>query len=151
MKKIFILSLLMLSGVLAVHGQEITITGKVSDAQGPLPGVNVIVKGTTTGVITDFDGLYSLTAGSDATLIYSFLGYAKKEVAVNGNTTLNVTLEELPIDSIMSRKAADSCLLRSAGVSALNISPRPLTAAWYRSSIILLSRKPVSGQVGGVS
>jgi iron complex outermembrane receptor protein len=94
MKKILTLSFLMLHTLFVVHAQEITITGKVSDSQGPLPGVNVIVKGTTKGVITDFDGLYSISASSDAVLIYSFIGYAKLQIPANGKTTLNVTLEE---------------------------------------------------------
>ena len=94
MKKVIMFSFLVLQGLLAVHAQEITVSGKVSDAQGPLPGVNVMVKGTSTGVITDFDGLYSLTANSNATLVYSFIGYATKEMAVNGKTTMNVTLQE---------------------------------------------------------
>ena len=94
MKKILTLSFLLLHTFFVVQAQEITINGKVSDAQGPLPGVNVLVKGTTKGVITDFDGLYSITADSDATLVYSFIGYAKLEIPVNSKTTINAILEE---------------------------------------------------------
>ncbi|SEL56398.1 iron complex outermembrane recepter protein [Maribacter orientalis] len=94
MKKILTLSFLLLCTLHVARAQENTITGKVSDSQGPLAGVNVMVKGTTTGVITDFDGLYSITAASDATLVYSFIGYAKLEMPVNGKTTMNVILEE---------------------------------------------------------
>jgi len=72
-----------------------TVSGVVSDASGPLPGVNVLVKGTTTGTQTDFDGNYSVNVStSDAVLVFSFLGYSSQEVPVNGQTTINVTLSE---------------------------------------------------------
>jgi len=84
-------------GVLAAftaHGQEKTITGKVMDNIGPLPGVNVIIKGTTTGVQTDFDGHYSLRASIGDILQYSFLGMSTKEIVVGSLNEINVTMEE---------------------------------------------------------
>src|SRR5690606_27606720 len=72
-----------------------TVTGTVSDQSGPLPGANVLVKGTTNGTQTDFDGNYSLdNVGSNATLVFSYIGYKKTEVPVNGKTTIDVNLEE---------------------------------------------------------
>lgn len=74
---------------------QITITGTVLDNLGnPLPGTNVIVKGTTTGTQTDFDGNYAITAASDATLIFSYVGFRTVEVPVNGNSTVDVSMEE---------------------------------------------------------
>ncbi|WP_375324133.1 SusC/RagA family TonB-linked outer membrane protein [Flagellimonas sp. GZD32] len=74
---------------------QITITGTVVDAMGtPLPGTNVIVKGTTNGTQADFDGNYSITAASDATLIFSYVGFKTVEIPVNGNATVDVTMEE---------------------------------------------------------
>ncbi|WP_421824402.1 SusC/RagA family TonB-linked outer membrane protein [Flagellimonas oceanensis] len=74
---------------------QITITGTVVDNFGaPLPGTNVIVKGTTNGTQTDFDGNYSITAASDATLIFSYVGFKTTEIPVNGNSTIDVSLEE---------------------------------------------------------
>ncbi len=74
---------------------QVTITGTVVDNFGtPLPGTNVIVKGTTNGTQTDFDGNYSITAASDATLIFSYVGFKTLEIPVNGNTTIDVTMEE---------------------------------------------------------
>ncbi|MCF8273679.1 MAG: SusC/RagA family TonB-linked outer membrane protein [Flavobacteriaceae bacterium] len=70
-----------------------SVTGTVSDASGPLPGVNVLVKGTATGTVTDFDGNYSINANSGTTLVFSFVGYLTQEVVVSG-TTVNVTLAE---------------------------------------------------------
>ena len=70
-----------------------SVSGVVSDASGPLPGVNVIVKGTATGTVTNFDGEFQINANSGDTLVFSFLGYLTQEVVVSG-TTLNVTLAE---------------------------------------------------------
>jgi len=72
-----------------------TVKGVVSDTSGPLPGVSVLLKGTNSGTETDLDGNYSIdVTSSDAVLVFSYLGYKTKEVAVSGKTTLNVTLEE---------------------------------------------------------
>ncbi|MEH6679175.1 MAG: SusC/RagA family TonB-linked outer membrane protein [Sediminicola sp.] len=73
-----------------------TITGTVTDNSGaPLPGVNVVVKGTTNGTSTDFDGNYSITvSGSGATLVFSSLGFSSKEIAINGQSTINTSMEE---------------------------------------------------------
>ncbi|MGE5943246.1 MAG: SusC/RagA family TonB-linked outer membrane protein [Flavobacteriales bacterium] len=74
---------------------QIRVSGTVSDANGPLPGVSVIVDGTTNGVATDFDGNYTLSnVASNATLVISYLGYVTQRVPVNGQTTVNVTLAE---------------------------------------------------------
>jgi len=73
-----------------------TITGKVSIATGaPLPGTAVVVKGTTTGVITDSNGIYSLSnLPANATLKFSFVGMSSQEIVVGNSTTINVTLLE---------------------------------------------------------
>lgn len=71
------------------------VSGTVSDASGPLPGASIVVKGTTTGAQTDFDGNYTLSGvPEDATLVFSYIGYANQEISVNGQTSIDVTLEE---------------------------------------------------------
>ena len=71
-----------------------TISGTVSDESGPLPGVNIIVKGTTNGTQTDFDGNYSISVqGSDAILVFSYLGYKSQEITVGSDSEVNVLLE----------------------------------------------------------
>lgn len=70
-----------------------TVTGTVSDASGPLPGVNVLVKGTNTGTVTDFDGNFQISAKNGETLVFSFVGYKAKEVVVSGGKVA-VTLAE---------------------------------------------------------
>ncbi len=72
-----------------------TVTGTVTDDTGtPLPGASIVVKGTTNGTQTDFDGNYTIEADSDATLVVSYIGYATQEIAVNGQSTINVTMAE---------------------------------------------------------
>lgn len=76
--------------------QKKTVSGKVTDNQGaPLPGVTIVVKGTTTGTVTDTDGNYSLSNIPDgATLQFSFVGMQTIEIAVENQSTINVTMEE---------------------------------------------------------
>ncbi len=74
-----------------------TVNGNITDSSygGPLAGVNVVVKGTSRGAISDFDGNYSITVDRfPATLVFSSLGYETKEMMVEGPTTLNVSIGE---------------------------------------------------------
>ena len=116
---------------------DITITGKVTGAEAgeELPGVNVLVKGTSIGTITDIGGNYRLTAPDDATtLVFSFVGYEAKEVPINGQTTINVTLEddikaleEVVVVGFGTQKKAD--LTGSvASISAAEIAEKPITS-----------------------
>jgi TonB-linked SusC/RagA family outer membrane protein len=80
---------------LSVLAQDIQITGKVTSADdgSVLPGVSVVVKGTTIGTTTSIDGDFTISAPSDATLVFSFVGMKEKEVAVSGQTSINVAME----------------------------------------------------------
>jgi TonB-dependent starch-binding outer membrane protein SusC len=90
---LFIISL-MLSSV--AWAQEVSVTGKVTDIRdgSPLIGVNVIVKGTTIGTITDIDGMYKIVAPSGSTLVFSYLGYETLEEQVKGRSLINMVLTE---------------------------------------------------------
>jgi TonB-dependent starch-binding outer membrane protein SusC len=73
--------------------QQRTITGNVSGVDGPLPGVSIVVKGTTNGVSTDFDGNYSIDIdGANPILQFSYIGYKTQEITVGNQTSINVTL-----------------------------------------------------------
>ena len=87
---------LILMFVFSFHANaQTTVTGTVSDVNGPIPSANVNLKGTKTGVSTSFDGNYSISnVPSNGVLIFSFLGLKSKEVAVNGQKNINVVLEE---------------------------------------------------------
>ena len=93
MRKSFIL---LLAFFLCVTGyaQKLTISGVVidKDLNEPLTGVNVLVKGTTTGTITDFDGKYTLEADANSILVFSYLSMKTIEEPVNGRTKIDVTM-----------------------------------------------------------
>ncbi len=135
---------------------NITVSGRVTDEQGEaLPGASVIIKGTNTGTTTDIDGNFNLNCPEDATLIFSFVGYQPKEVLVNNQSVLNISLvldvdqlEEVVVvgygtvrksdltGSVVSIKAEDinqgvnnsldqMLLGRAAGVSVVQNSSEP--------------------------
>jgi len=93
---IVFLCLFMVFQGIAQTDQGKVIRGRITDTDGILlPGVNVILKGTAKGVITDSDGNYAMEVkGKDATLIFSFIGFTPQEIAVGSKTTINVVLVE---------------------------------------------------------
>ncbi len=94
LKKCFLSGLFfVLLGIQSAFAQQ-TVTGTVTDALGPVAGANIIVKGTTIGTQTDFDGNFSIEASPSDVLVISYLGYATKNVPVGTKTTINVQLTE---------------------------------------------------------
>lgn len=80
---------------LCVFAQQMKVSGSVKDADGiPLIGVNILIKNSAEGTITDFDGKYELTAGATDTLEFSYTGYAGQAIAVNGQAVVDVVMEE---------------------------------------------------------
>ncbi len=90
----FYLMLFMLSLSMVTFAQQKTITGRVTDTSNEtLPGVSVVVKGTTTGTVTNIDGIFQLTMPGDAsTVIFSSIGFNSKEVVISGLATVDVQL-----------------------------------------------------------
>src|SRR5690606_31923631 len=87
--------LLMFLFCVAGMNAQIKVSGVVSDQNGPLPGVAVLVEGTTNGTATDFDGNFTLSnVSNNATLVVSSVGYGTQRVSVNGRTSINVSLAE---------------------------------------------------------
>ncbi|MBO0323608.1 SusC/RagA family TonB-linked outer membrane protein [Muricauda sp. CAU 1633] len=126
-----------------------TITGTVSDEAGvPLPGVNIVEKGTNNGVTSDFDGNYGITVSdSNATLVFSYLGYQTIEIAVSGRTTIDLTLQE------------DTELLDEVVVTALGISREKKSLGYAVTEVqgdeVSLVKEPnvvnsLAGKVAGV-
>ena len=98
---VFVLSLLMFTGFELLYGQDIQVTGNVTSADDgvELPGVSVVVQGTTLGSVTDFQGNYTITVpGADLILIFSFIGMSTQEVPVYGRLTIDVVLESSSIE-----------------------------------------------------
>ena len=81
---------------LSLQAQNVSLSGKVTDANSgdALPGVSVMIEGTSSGTASDAEGNYALSVPANATLVFSFIGYANQSVAVNNRTTINVTLAE---------------------------------------------------------
>ncbi|HEY8938256.1 MAG TPA: TonB-dependent receptor [Cyclobacteriaceae bacterium] len=113
----------------------ITITGKVVDNESPLPGVNILEKGTTNGTTTDSDGNYKIELiGTNAVLVFSFIGYESQEIAVGeGQTTVDVKLvqnirklEEVVVVGYGTQKKTN--LTGAVGsVQMTDMQSRPLT------------------------
>ncbi len=113
--------------------QQKLVSGKVTDFSGfPLPGVTVIVKGTTNGTVTNADGEYSLSnIPANATLQFSFVGMRKQEVVVEGKTVINVTMAEdaIGIDEVVAvgygtqKKASVTGSISTAKGEQLESSP----------------------------
>lgn len=80
---------------LKANALQTSVNGQVLDAgNNPLPGVTILVKGSSTGTTTDFDGNYSIDVNANDTLIFSYIGFVTQEVLVNNQTTINITLKE---------------------------------------------------------
>jgi TonB-linked SusC/RagA family outer membrane protein len=94
LKKSLLLLLALIFGISHVHAQQKTVTGTVTTQEdgSPLPGVNIILKGTGTGTVTDIEGKYALSVSSDAILVYSFIGYESQEVAVGNSSVIDIIL-----------------------------------------------------------
>ncbi|MFZ3274451.1 MAG: SusC/RagA family TonB-linked outer membrane protein, partial [Lutibacter sp.] len=95
MKSLLVSFFLCFAGI-SIYAQNYEIKGTVSDASGsPLPGVSIVVKNTTKGASSDFDGKFTLSnVQKGETLVFSFIGYTKKEVVVSNSNYLNITLNE---------------------------------------------------------
>jgi TonB-linked SusC/RagA family outer membrane protein len=94
-RSLCLIAMLLFVTVGAALAQKQTVTGKVADDAGRgMPGVNILLKGTTTGTTTDADGAFSIEAAPTDILVISFIGYASQEITVGSQTSLNVTLQE---------------------------------------------------------
>jgi len=96
--KNLLLTFLGITSFSAVQAQTLNITGTVTESAGPLIGASILVKGPNddvlNGTITDIDGGYTLTAEATDILVFSYIGYATQEVAVEGRTVIDVTMQE---------------------------------------------------------
>ena len=131
---------------LVVSAQQ-TITGVVADESGvPLPGVNVVIKGTDVGVSSDFDGNYSIKAEAEDVIVFSFIGFVDQEVPVGNNSDISVLL-------IPSLDELDEVVLTGYGSS----KKRDLTGAISQIKTEVINRanpieaaQALQGQVAGV-
>jgi len=122
--------------------QQKTISGTVTDSGGePLPGVSIVVKGTTQGTVTNADGEYTLTnVSSDATLVFSFVGMKTLEVIVGSKTNINVRMEEetIGIEEVVAVGYGTQKRINITG-SVASIDSEKLTVAPVASTTNALS------------
>ncbi|KAB5489486.1 SusC/RagA family TonB-linked outer membrane protein [Flagellimonas hadalis] len=145
----FIFLLLFLAFAWGGTAQERTITGTVRDSERtPLPGVNVIVKGTSRGTQTDFDGNYSIGAIRGETLVFSYLGLQTQEVVVGNASSMDVTmledaqaLEEVVVTGVLGTKSQP----RAQGFASTNLNNADLTDVNNTNPF-----ESLSGKVAGV-
>lgn len=111
----------------SLFAQPITISGRVTDGVGePLSSASVTIKGTLRGTLTDSDGYYSINANRNDILVFSFVGFKAKEVLVEGNPTINVTLDEqLNLGEVLvigSRNKSRTVLETAVPIDVLDVS-----------------------------
>ena len=121
-------------GSLVLHAQGRTITGTVADETGPLPGVSVIIKGTTTGTETDFDGKYSIIANKGDVLRFSFVGMATREVVVEDSSIINITLKaDNVLDEVIVTGVASGTSRKKIGIAVNSVKSEDLQEAGAQS------------------
>ena len=111
------------------------ISGNVSDSSGPLPGAIVVIKGTTSGTQTDFDGNFTINANPEDKLLISFIGFKTKEVTMGNGTVLQIQLEE------------DSSELDEVVITAYGVEPARMATG---SIVREVSSQLLSGSTTGV-
>ena len=161
---------------LEVSAQNVRVSGVVTDALGPIPGVNIMEEGTTNGTVTDVNGNYSISVSAKSTLVFSCIGYKEQKIRVGTKTVLNVNmveeskmLDELVVvgygvqrksdvaTSVASVKAdemrtfpagnvADMLRGRAAGVNVTSSSGRPGSTP----SITIRGSRSISAEIKGV-
>lgn len=149
MKKLCVfLACFVFVGINFLQAQTVQITGTVTSAEeGPLPGVSVIVKGTTVGTTTDGSGKYSLNTPTNATtLIFSFMGYKTQEVSIGGRKVIDVALESdaVALEEIIVTGVAGATPRKKLSVTVDKVSAETLEAVPATSAASALQGK-ISG------
>jgi len=135
MKNYWMMLVLFCCSLTATLAQEKNVSGKVTDQNGlPLPGVNIIVEGTSNGTQTDFDGNYSISADMGQTLLFTYIGQKTISRVVNTNNTINVvmvedaqSLEEVVITAQGIKKEKKALGYAVTTVSSDDLSNKPTT------------------------
>ncbi|MEH6764678.1 MAG: SusC/RagA family TonB-linked outer membrane protein [Aequorivita antarctica] len=117
-----------------------TISGNITDTNGPLSGVNVLVKNTARGSISDLEGKYSVTASLNDTLVFTYLGYKLQEVAVGSNTIINVVMQ------------ADATALDQVVINAgyYKVSDKEKTGSISRVTATEIEKQPVANPLAAM-
>ena len=148
-----ILTLLLAVVVQLTFAQEKTISGTVSDKSGVLPGVSVLIEGSTKGVETDFDGKYSIEANSGDVFVFRYLGYETAKITVAASNIINVTLKEGGelLDEIVITAFGIKRSEKALGYSVQSIKGESMTEARESNITNAISGKIAGVQVTGTS
>jgi len=137
--------------------QQQEVSGKISDQNGlPLLGVTVLIKGTSSGTSSDFDGNYTLTVDKQSTLVFSYVGFRTMEVLVNSQSVINVTLvqDNEELNEVIITALGESRSVKSLGYAVSNIKGSDLSETSENNVIDALSGKvaglDISTGSGGV-
>ncbi len=143
----------------SVFSQQQSVSGKVTDTSGqPLPGVSIVVKGTTKGTITDSDGNFTLiNLPADAVLVFSFVGMRTQEVVVGSQTNINVRMEEetIGIEEVVAVGYGTQKKVNLTGavsnITAETLENRPITniGQGLQGTMPGLNITQTTGQLGG--
>ncbi len=158
MKKSYALTMLFLMGFLAsfpLYAQQ-TLSGKVTsqDDGAPIPGVSIVIQGTSTGVVSDIDGNYSITVpGPESVVVFSFIGFQTQRITAGNNSTLNVILatEDSQLDEVVVTALGITRDERSIGYATQQVSGENLTFTKEQNVLGSLSGKVAGVQVVGAS
>lgn len=162
-KVILLLSLVMVLGVSIINAQTRTIRGTVTGNEDglPIPGVTVLVQGTSIGTITQMDGDYMINVPQDAeTLVFTFIGMKTQEVAIGGRTTINVVLESdaIAMDEVVVTALGIKRERKALGYAVQDVASDDLTRAGntnfataLQGKVAGIDIKPSSGMPGASS
>lgn len=155
MKRILILTGLLLFMGMSLYAQTIRVTGTVTSQRDgmTIPGVSVMVRGTTVGTVTDINGRYELQAPSDGALIYSFIGFMTREVRIDGREVINVALEEevFEIEGVVVTALGISRERRALSYSVQGVSGEDISQVKDANLVNSLSGKVAGVQVTNAS
>ncbi len=140
MKRLLVLFAFLVSASVMLYSQGVQITGTVTDAENgeALPGVSVVVKGTTIGAVTDFEGNYSISVpSSDELLVFSFVGMESQTINVGNSTTIDVllTVDAIKMDEVVVIGYGTST--REANTGAVTMNARRATAKNIVKSMLI--------------
>ncbi len=131
------------------YSQERVISGTVSDESGePLPGANVVVKGTTNGTQTDFDGNYTINADTGDILVFSYIGFTEQEISVGSSNTINASLNfGNALDEVVVTAQGIEATPRSLSYSVQSVGSDDVTKSQETNLVSALSAKAAGVQV----
>lgn len=152
----FISFLLMIFYTVNSFAQEVVVTGSVTDGAQPIPGVNIIVSGTTRGTVTDFDGQFSINVLSKDVLVFNYIGYVSQEHTVGSQKTFNIELKEdlELLDEIIvvgygtQKKREVTGAVNNVGSDALEKMPTPDLGTALQGQVAGVNVQAASGAPG---